>query len=113
MNTLNVYNPATGELSSALPADDAASVCAKASQTRAAQTTWAKVPLADRKACIARFRAGINFCQKKINATEQTIELIARHAEGLAGFARHDACQRVQLGHDASTKACNASFAIS
>ena len=59
MNTLNVYNPATGEPIGALPADDAASVCAKASQARAAQTTWAKVPLADRKACIARFRSGI------------------------------------------------------
>ena len=59
MNTLNVYNPATGELISALPADDAASVCAKAGQARAAQTSWAKVPLADRKACITRFRFGI------------------------------------------------------
>ena len=59
MNTLNVYNPATGELISALPADDAASVCAKAGQARAAQTSWAKVPLADRKACITRFRSGI------------------------------------------------------
>ena len=59
MNTLNVYNPATGELISALPADDTASVRAKAGQARAAQTTWANVPLADRKACIARFRSGI------------------------------------------------------
>ena len=59
MNTLNVYNPATGELIGALPADDAASVCTKAGQARAAQTSWTKVPPADRKACIARFRSGI------------------------------------------------------
>ena len=33
--------------------------------------------------------AGIHFGQKKIKATEQTIEPIARHADGLSGFARH------------------------
>ena len=59
MNSLNVYNPATSELISTLPADDAASVATKAAQARAAQATWAKVPLADRKACITRFRGGI------------------------------------------------------
>ena len=59
MNALNVYNPATGELISTLPADDAASVAAKAAQARAAQTTWSKIPLAERKACITRFRSGV------------------------------------------------------
>ena len=59
MNELNVYNPATGELISTLPADDSASVGAKAAQARIAQATWAKVPMAERKACISRFRAGI------------------------------------------------------
>ena len=59
MTSLNVYNPATGELISTLPADDAASVATKALHARAAQTGWAKVPLSDRKACISRFRAGI------------------------------------------------------
>ena len=59
MNPLNVYNPATGELISTLPADDAVSVAAKAAQARIAQPAWAKVPMAERKACISRFRAGI------------------------------------------------------
>ena len=59
MNPLNVYDPATGELISTLPADDAVSVAAKAAQARIAQAAWAKVPMAERKACISRFRAGI------------------------------------------------------
>ena len=59
MKALNVYNPATGELISALHADDAASVCAKAAQARKAQIAWAKVTLVERKACITRFRSGV------------------------------------------------------
>jgi acyl-CoA reductase-like NAD-dependent aldehyde dehydrogenase len=59
MNTLAVHNPATGELITDLPADDAASVSAKAQRARAAQPAWAAVPLAGRQACITRFRAGI------------------------------------------------------
>jgi acyl-CoA reductase-like NAD-dependent aldehyde dehydrogenase len=59
MNTLNVYNPATSELISTLPADDKASVATKAAQARVAQAAWATVPLAERKACITRFRAGV------------------------------------------------------
>jgi acyl-CoA reductase-like NAD-dependent aldehyde dehydrogenase len=59
MNSLNVYNPSTGELISSLPADDAASVATKAVQARTAQVSWARVPLAERKACITRFRSGI------------------------------------------------------
>lgn len=59
MNRLAVHNPATGELITELPADDAPSVAAKASRARAAQPAWARLPLADRQACIERFRAGI------------------------------------------------------
>jgi acyl-CoA reductase-like NAD-dependent aldehyde dehydrogenase len=59
MNSLNVYNPATSELISTLPADDVASVATKAVQARTAQVNWARVPLAERKACITRFRGGI------------------------------------------------------
>ncbi len=59
MNTLNVYNPATGELISTLPADSASSVAARAEQARLAQAAWASMPLSERKACITRFRAGI------------------------------------------------------
>jgi len=59
MNQLAIHNPATGALITELPADDAASVAARSLQARAAQARWAKVPLAERKACITRFRAGI------------------------------------------------------
>ena len=59
MNSLAIYNPATATLITELPADDATSVAAKAVQARVAQAAWAKVSLADRKACIAHFRAGV------------------------------------------------------
>ena len=59
MNQLAIHNPATGELITELPSDDAASVAAKSQQARAAQARWAAVPLAERKACITRFRAAI------------------------------------------------------
>ena len=59
MNQLAVYNPATGTLIAELPADDAASVAAKALRARAAQPAWAAVPLAGRIACIQRFRASV------------------------------------------------------
>ncbi len=59
MTTLAIYNPATGELITTLPADDAASVAAKASAARAAQPAWAALALAQRKACVEKFRAGV------------------------------------------------------
>jgi acyl-CoA reductase-like NAD-dependent aldehyde dehydrogenase len=59
MTTLAVHNPATGEVIATLQADDAASVAAKAAAARAAQPAWAATPLAARKACVERFRAGV------------------------------------------------------
>lgn len=59
MSTLNIHNPADGSLIIALPADDAESVAAKAASARAAQPAWAALPLAQRKECIAGFRAGV------------------------------------------------------
>ena len=59
MSTLNIHNPATGELVIALPADDAESVAAKATRARHAQPDWAARPLQERLDCIARFRAGV------------------------------------------------------
>lgn len=59
MTMLAIHNPANGELISQLPADDAASVAAKASRARLAQVAWAARPLAQRKACIERFREGV------------------------------------------------------
>ncbi|MEY4711589.1 MAG: hypothetical protein RIS88_1039 [Pseudomonadota bacterium] len=59
MTTLPLHNPATGALIATLPADDAASVAAKAAAARAAQPAWAALPLAQRKACIEKFRAAV------------------------------------------------------
>ena len=59
MTELVIHNPATGERIAGVPADDAACVAAKAVRVRAAQPAWAATPLAGRKACIARFRAGV------------------------------------------------------
>ena len=57
MNTLTIHNPATGERITTLPADDAASVAAKATAARAAQPAWAVLPIADRLDIVRRFRA--------------------------------------------------------
>ena len=59
MKQLDIHNPATGALITQVAADDAASVAAKASAARAAQPAWARVPAADRAACIQRFRAKV------------------------------------------------------
>ncbi|MFC5496662.1 aldehyde dehydrogenase family protein [Caenimonas terrae] len=59
MTELAIHNPATGERIAVVPADDAASVAAKAARARAAQPAWAATPLAERQACIERFRAGV------------------------------------------------------
>ena len=57
MTPLTIVNPATGEPFASLPADDAASVAAKAGAARTAQPAWAARPLSERRACIGRFRA--------------------------------------------------------
>jgi len=59
MPALDVHNPATGERIAQLPADDQASVGAKALAARAAQAGWAARALRERMACIERFRAGV------------------------------------------------------
>jgi acyl-CoA reductase-like NAD-dependent aldehyde dehydrogenase len=59
VNQLSIYNPATGALITHVATDDAASVAAKYAQARAAQPGWLALPLAERKACIMRFRAAI------------------------------------------------------
>jgi len=59
MSLLAIHNPATGALLAQVPADDSASVTTKAIAARAAQPAWAATPLAERCACIARFRAAI------------------------------------------------------
>ena len=90
MNTLAVYNPATGALITELPADDAISVSAKAGQARVAQAAWAKVSLTERKACIARFREGIvtdleSLATIMTNETGKPITMSRNELNGLLG----------------------------
>ena len=59
MPFLRIDNPATGALIAEIPADDAASVAAKAAAARAAQPAWAARPIAERLAVIERFRAAL------------------------------------------------------
>lgn len=59
MSTLTITNPATGDSITTLPADDAASVAAKAQAAQAAQPAWAQRPLPERRRCIEGFRAGV------------------------------------------------------
>ena len=69
MTQLSIYNPANGSLITTLPADDANTVAAKAKQARAAQAGWAATPLADRKACVTGFRAGVVRSLESLAAT--------------------------------------------
>jgi len=73
MNQLAIHNPATGALITRVPADDAASVAAKAARARTAQPGWQAVPLARRKACISRFRAAV-VAQLETLAATMTME---------------------------------------
>ena len=59
MSTLKIFNPATGQPLTELPADDAASVARKAAAARAAQPAWAARPMAERLAIVQRFRAAL------------------------------------------------------
>ena len=59
MSTLRITNPADGSPLAEVPADDGASVAAKAARARAAQPAWQAVPLGERSAAIARFRAAV------------------------------------------------------
>jgi acyl-CoA reductase-like NAD-dependent aldehyde dehydrogenase len=59
MATLQIHNPANGQLIAAPNADDRAGIAARAAAARSAQPRWAAQPLAERLAMMQRFRAGI------------------------------------------------------
>jgi acyl-CoA reductase-like NAD-dependent aldehyde dehydrogenase len=85
---LAITNPATGALLAEVPADDAASVATKAGRSRAAQPRWAAVPLIERKAMIARFRALV-VAELEALASTLTAEVgkpIAQSRNELNGF---------------------------
>jgi acyl-CoA reductase-like NAD-dependent aldehyde dehydrogenase len=88
MSTLSIRNPATGELVIALPADAAASVAARAAAARAAQPAWAALPLAQRRACVATFRAGVvrDLEQLAITMTRETGKPIRMSRNELDGL---------------------------
>ena len=56
---LPITNPFDGSRLAEVQSDDTHSVAAKAARARAAQPAWAAVPLAERRACIERFRASV------------------------------------------------------
>ncbi|MFO1244578.1 MAG: aldehyde dehydrogenase family protein [Ramlibacter sp.] len=90
MTTLAVHNPATGEVIATLQADDAASVAAKAAAARAAQPAWAATPLAARKACVERFRAGVvreleSLAATMTRETGKPITMSRNELDGLLG----------------------------
>ena len=98
MSQLAIHNPANGEQIAEVPADDAASVAAKAARARAAQPAWAARPLAERKACIERFRAGVvrdleSLAATMTRETGKPIRMSRNELNGLLGridfFLRH------------------------
>ena len=90
MTTLAIHNPANGGKIADVPADDGASVAAKAARARAAQAGWAARPLAERQACIARFRDGVvrDLEQLAVTMTRETgkpIRMSRNELNGLLG----------------------------
>jgi acyl-CoA reductase-like NAD-dependent aldehyde dehydrogenase len=69
MKQLPIHNPSNGALIAQVAVDDAVSVAAKAARARAAQPQWAARPLAERRNCIQRFRAGIEADAETLAAT--------------------------------------------
>ncbi len=88
MTMLAIHNPATGEKIADLPADDAVSVADKARAARAAQPPWAARPLAERKACIDRFRSLIvrDLEQLAVTMTRETGKPIRMSRNELNGL---------------------------
>ncbi|WP_298930234.1 aldehyde dehydrogenase family protein [uncultured Ramlibacter sp.] len=90
MTTLAVHNPATGAKITDLPADTAASVADKAAKARAAQPAWASMPIAQRMACIAKFREGVvreleSLATTMTRETGKPIKMSRNELNGLLG----------------------------
>ncbi len=122
MNKLKIFNPASNELIVEVDADDAASVAAKATLARGAQPAWAAKPLAERKACIVRFRAlllerieplahtltsevgkPIKQSRNEINGLVSRIDFFLDKVETAAGMetVMADAGMTERIGHEA------------
>ncbi len=133
MTTLDIHNPATGQLITSLTADDAGSVATKAQAARAAQPAWAAVPMADKLAIIQRFRAGlvaeldtlaltltqemgkpVSQAKNEINGLLGRIDFFVEQAERAVadehvfdGGGMHEQISHVPLGVVANTSAWN------
>jgi acyl-CoA reductase-like NAD-dependent aldehyde dehydrogenase len=88
MKLLDVINPATDELITQLRIDDGAAVAIKAQKARNAQAVWAATPLADRMACIQRFRALVVAQLEDLakTMTQETGKPLAHSRNELNGF---------------------------
>jgi acyl-CoA reductase-like NAD-dependent aldehyde dehydrogenase len=90
MSTLAIHNPADGEKIAAVADDHASSVADKAARARAAQPGWATRPLAERKACIERFREGVvrdleSLAMTMTRETGKPISMSRNELNGLLG----------------------------
>lgn len=88
MDRWSVINPATGQQVETLPTDDAASIAAKAQRARTAQPAWAARPMAERLACLARFREAV-VAERESLARTLTLEVgkpIRQSRNELAGL---------------------------
>jgi acyl-CoA reductase-like NAD-dependent aldehyde dehydrogenase len=88
MSTLRISNPADGSPLGEVPADDAASVAAKAQRARRAQPGWQATPLAERSAVIARFRAAVAAETETLarTLTQEVGKPLAQSKNELSGF---------------------------
>ena len=88
MTLLTITNPADGSRLAEVPCDDAASVAAKAARARAAQPAWADTPLAERRAVVARFRAGVEAELEALarTLTQEVGKPLAQSRNELNGF---------------------------
>jgi acyl-CoA reductase-like NAD-dependent aldehyde dehydrogenase len=84
MQKLRVVNPATGKVAASLDADDAKGVKAKYERARTAQRKWAKVPLKQRLAAIAKFR------EKVVAETEKLAKILTTEVGKPISQARNE-----------------------
>jgi acyl-CoA reductase-like NAD-dependent aldehyde dehydrogenase len=88
MTALQITNPADGSFVAEVPADDAASVAAKAARARKAQPAWQATPLAKRAISIARFRLAVETELETLAATltQEVGKPLAQSRNELNGF---------------------------
>jgi len=88
LSTLKITNPADGTPIAEVPADDAASVAAKAARARRAQPAWQATPLGARSAAIGRFRAAVDAEMETLarTLTQEVGKPLAQSRNELNGF---------------------------